>query len=648
MRRVYLSVNMWLRQWLAPPRQLLVVFAITLIPAVAGGWLTWRLIEQDRSLARQRNQENLESIADRIAAVSQQRLSELDNRVAALSAPEHMVLVTVQRDSIEVNPSGALSYYPVLPSAEEPPPAIFAEAEKYEFQLNDPMKAIDAFRALARHPSASVRAGALLRLGRNLRKAGQLENAMQAYDELARLGSTRVAGLPAALLAQEARCTVLEQMGKKFELTREARLLHDDLSSGRWPLLRAAYRFHLEEARRWMGGQAETEHEHGRNAMAGAFEWLWRQSRTGAPPARQQKILSVEGRPVLLAWRYSPDRLVALLTGPEYLERAWRGIRDFQSVRILLTDADGSAVLGAAPDGVSPHVVRTSDMTGLPWTLRIGSANPVRDLAGVAARRRLFLAGFALTMLALAAATYFSLRAIGRELAVARLQSDFVAAVSHEFRTPLTAVRQFSEMLMKGRVPTEELRQQCYQLLDREGERLQKLVEDLLDFGRIESGRDRYQFAPQDAGELVRGIVARFQDKVTPKGIHVELEAPPDALSVSADGEALGRAIWNLLDNAVKYSPDSQTVWVELKRESDSLAIRVRDRGIGIPAGEQKEIFKKFVRGSNSQLPQIAGTGVGLAIVQHIVQAHRGRIRVESQPDLGSTFTVLLPMRRPA
>jgi len=89
-------------------------------------------------------------------------------------------------------------------------------------------------------------------------------------------------------------------------------------------------------------------------------------------------------------------------------------------------------------------------------------------------------------------------------------------------------------------------------------------------------------------------------------------------------------------------------VWVELKRESDSLAIRVRDRGIGIPAREHKEIFRKFVRGSNSQLPQIKGTGIGLAIVQHIVEAHRGRIRVESQPDLGSTFTVLLPMRKPA
>ena len=115
-----------------------------------------------------------------------------------------------------------------------------------------------------------------------------------------------------------------------------------------------------------------------------------------------------------------------------------------------------------------------------------------------------------------------------------------------------------------------------------------------------------------------------------------------------ADGAALGRAISNLLDNAVKYSPGSQTVWVALKRENESLAICVRDRGIGIPANEQKEIFKKFVRGSNTHISQIKGTGVGLAMVHHIVQAHRGRIRVESAPDAGSTFTVLLPVEKRA
>src|SRR5206468_11090422 len=120
--------------------------------------------------------------------------------------------------------------------------------------------------------------------------------------------------------------------------------------------------------------------------------------------------------------------------------------------------------------------------------------------------------------------------------------------------------------------PSEEMRLHCYEMLDSESERLQKLVEDLLDFGRFEGGRYLYRFARRDAAEMVRGIVSRFQEQVAPLGVRVELDVAPDSLSVLADGDALGRAIWNLLDNAVKYSPDSPAVWVELKRQSGSLA----------------------------------------------------------------------------
>ena len=640
---------MWFRQALAPPRQLLVVFAVTLIPGVTGVWLTWRLIEQDRSLGRQRTLERLESAADRLVAATQQSLARLQKftSLPGAQAPEHTVLVVAQRDSIQTAPPGALPYLPILPAAPEASPATFAEAEKSEFQLNDPTQAIQLLHTLARHPDPAIRAGAFLRLGRTLRKTGQLNSAIEAYHELSQLASTRIAALPSPLLALEALCTLLEQAGRQPELLREATLYYEGLSTGRWPLLRAQYRFHIEEARRWAGGRPETESERVRGSLAGALDWLWHEWRAGSAAQPGQKFLAVGGRPVLLAWQSRPDGFTALLAGPEYLQQVWQRIADSPSVRLQLVDAEGNLLLGAPADGPSPQVVRTSDVTGLPWVLRVSSAHPDRDLADVAARRRLFLGGFALTMLVLAAATWFSLRAISREVAVARLQSDFVAAVSHEFRTPLTAVRQFSEMFLKGRVPSEEMRHHCYEMLDRESERLQTLVEDLLDFGRFEGGRYRYRFAHHDAAGLVRGIVSRFQEQVAPQGVRIELEVAPDSLPVLADGEALGRAIWNLLDNAVKYSPDSRTVRVELKRESGSLAILVRDRGIGIPLREHKAIFEKFVRGSNSQ-QQFKGTGIGLAMVRHIVQAHRGRIRVESRPDLGSTFTVLLPLARPA
>ena len=250
--------------------------------------------------------------------------------------------------------------------------------------------------------------------------------------------------------------------------------------------------------------------------------------------------------------------------------------------------------------------------------------------------------------LVLLAGSYFIMRAIDREQAVARLQSEFVSAVSHEFRTPLTSLRQLSEMLSKGRVPTEDLRQKSYDILSRESERLQRLVESLLDFGRIEARAFRYHYEHFDPVTLVGDLVAEFQEKAAAQGYHVELELAGEYSLIHADREALGLALRNLLDNAVKYSPDCRTVWVEMARERGRLAIRVRDQGMGIPALEQKEIFKRFVRGTGSRAANIQGTGIGLAMARHIVEALDGEIRLESEPGRGSTFTILLPMEKKA
>lgn len=198
-------------------------------------------------------------------------------------------------------------------------------------------------------------------------------------------------------------------------------------------------------------------------------------------------------------------------------------------------------------------------------------------------------------------------------------------------------------MLSKGRVPSEGLRQQSYDILARESERLQRLVESLLDFGRIEGRAVRYRFEPLDPAALVAGLVAEFQ-KAAAQRYQIELTRPEDCLRIRADREALGLALWNLLDNAVKYSPDCPTVWVEVARERGRLAIRVRDQGMGIPVSEQKEIFKKFVRGAGSRTANIKGTGIGLTMAHHIIEAHDGEIRLESEPGKGSTFTVLLPL----
>jgi two-component system sensor histidine kinase SenX3 len=153
-----------------------------------------------------------------------------------------------------------------------------------------------------------------------------------------------------------------------------------------------------------------------------------------------------------------------------------------------------------------------------------------------------------------------------------------------------------------------------------------------------------YRFERLDAASLVDDVVAGFRETAASQGFHVELQNTATPAPIHADREALGLALRNLLDNAVKYSPECRTVWVETVPFDRRLAVRVRDRGVGIPPAEQRAIFDKFVRGSTSRSAGIKGTGIGLTLARHIVDAHHGEIRLESAPGEGSTFTILLPL----
>ena len=235
-------------------------------------------------------------------------------------------------------------------------------------------------------------------------------------------------------------------------------------------------------------------------------------------------------------------------------------------------------------------------------------------------------------------------RAIGRELRVAQFQSGFVAAVSHEFRSPLTTLRTITELLAQNRIPNEARRQQSYTYLEHETKRLQRLVEDLLDFGHMESGNKLYRMGTHDAFELVREAVADVGEQAAANGFHVETNMDSVSAIVRADEEAFRRAIRNLLENAMKYSPECRTVWVDGMVADHRVSISVRDRGMGIDALEQLVIFQKFVRSDAAKKAGIKGTGLGLAMVKQISEAMGGEIRLQSEVGAGSTFTLVLPL----
>ena len=617
-----IECSMFLRFWLRPPRVLLVSFlAVTLLPAAALLWLGWRFLEQDRTLAAQRLHERREQAADLIVVALQQALAaslqQLERPVP--SGAEDAVTLAFESDRIESTPK--LLYYPLPPAPGRPATQSFARGEELEFTHQNYEGAIAAFQELTRSADAGIRAGAHLRIARNLRKAGKLDPALAEYQEMARCGSVLLEGTPADLVARRARASLLAQAGRIQEARNEAEAVASDLNGGRWQLTRAAFLHYAEAVEYRPPEQAQ--------AFAEAVEWLWDQRKL---TTSGQESMPFEGRDLTLLWRGNR----ALVAGARYAERHWfapiEPLLKSQAVRIALNQRNAQGA-----------ILRSRASTGLPWAIGVSSAEPDREAIEFASRRRLLLAAFGLLAAIVSAAGYTMIRAVNRELAAARLQSEFVAAVSHEFRTPLTLLRQITEIFAENRVADETQRQTYYRAQERATDRLHRLVESLLDFRRMEAGASRYWFHPLDPARLVQKVVGEFQSEAACNGYGVELSVRGDVPPVDADSDALTHAVWNLLDNAVKYSPQQSAVWVDVGRQGDGVAIAVRDRGLGIPPAEQKVIFDKFVRGAASRLHEIKGTGIGLAMVRNIVDAHGGKVLLESTPGVGSTFTIVLP-----
>jgi signal transduction histidine kinase len=556
---------------------------------------------------------------------------------------------------VEASPRGRLLYYPIVAPAREPASSLFAAADALEFQRRDYASAIAALGPPARAADPLTRAAVLARLGRNYRKSGGWQEALRAYEDLRRLGAAPVSGLPAELVAREALCGLLEERNEESGLRRQAAALYADLGSGRWQLSRAAYSFYASQARRRAGASDWDAERQGPLALAEGVEALWEEWQRvrrgeGMPAGRRCRRFS--DRPILLVWRSTPDRMAALAAGAGYVESRW--IRALEPVlanhhaRVMLADSDGRPVWGSLEHGAGRPAVRVPSLTQLPWTIQAVSRGGHALRESVAVRRRLLVAGFCVMALLVLAGSYFIGRAVSRELEVARIQSDFVSAVSHEFRTPLTSLCQFAELLAKGRVPSEERRQQFYEVLTRESQRLRRLVEGLLNFGRLEAGALRYQFERLDPAEVLGRVVAEFRLEADLGGRQVQVSVNGSMRAIRADREAVSCVVWNLLDNAVKYSPEGSTVWVDLKPAGKRVSVAVRDEGAGIAPDEQNKIFQKFVRGAAARERSVQGTGVGLAVARRIVRAHGGDITVESEPGRGSTFTVWLPIAEEA
>jgi signal transduction histidine kinase len=256
----------------------------------------------------------------------------------------------------------------------------------------------------------------------------------------------------------------------------------------------------------------------------------------------------------------------------------------------------------------------------------------------------LYAAGIALILCITLLAGYLLLRDVSREIEVAEMRSHFVASVSHELKTPLTAIRMFAETLAMGRATDERTRTEYLQTVVNESERLSRLVDNVLDFSRIERGKKIYRMQSVSLPEIVRAAARAMQYPLTQEGFTLNVSIDELFPAVRADADALEQAVLNLLANAMKYSGDAREIDLCLEHSETEAVIKVVDRGIGISPEDQSRIFEKFYRVRSSQSERVPGTGLGLTLATHIVKAHGGRLRVSSEVGCGSTFSICLPL----
>jgi signal transduction histidine kinase len=242
-----------------------------------------------------------------------------------------------------------------------------------------------------------------------------------------------------------------------------------------------------------------------------------------------------------------------------------------------------------------------------------------------------------------AAGVALSARAAIREVRLAEMKSDFVASVSHELKTPLAKIQLFADTLKSGRVRSPQKLQEYAEIISSQATKLSVQIARILDFGRIEAGRGRYEMQEIDVRAVLSSALASFEHQLSQNDFDVELDVPEVEVPLNGNAEKLQQVFENLITNAVKYSETTHFLHVKLRPVNGHVRVDFTDRGIGIPKGDQRRIFRKFYRGPQPRSKPVTGSGLGLAIVDHIVRAHGGRVTVNSAPGQGSTFAVILP-----
>ena len=539
---------------------------------------------------------------------------------------------------------------------------MLARGELEEFAHGRPAAAVRIYRDLiGASENAAQRAFASLSLARALQRAGNPDSAATEYRAILDAPSevTDEHDVPLALYA--ARGLVL--LGAHLEDVTER--LRIELQVDLWPTPKAAYllRSLIEEL---IGADADDGRDWPQErleARSGSVELEAMRRRADRCIENLERLLELQGRfPELLrsyraAAAGGAESPLWFPLGPEPWLLAVVPRGEDAAIVVVVDARRVFATLQSrqAPSGLhfgESRLVTQWDRGAEP----LGAGFPglglallprleAEPLAGWGLRGT-FYGGALVTMVSLTLfGAYLLWRDVRREVHLAEVRSRFVSAVSHELRTPLTSIRMYAESLRMGRPRDPDKRERYLDTIAGESERLSRLLDNVLDFAKVERGERTYQRTPTDLGNVAEAAVRSIRQLLARGNFDIAVRVEPDLPPVPVDPDAVERAVLNLLTNAMKYSRGEDDITLDVSLRDAHVAIAVTDRGVGIAPEEQERIFEEFYRTGTPENDSIPGTGLGLTLVRHIVESHGGKIEVESVPGHGSTFTLLFPLR---
>lgn len=657
-------------------RRVLPLYLIAIVvPTLVLLYLGLQAVRRQREAIASLSVSNLHLSGDRLAAELERRAAELaeaalhDPEVAYLSlpvdgrfTPEVAARIRSGFDRIQARHPIARHFFLLqgnalrFPMLRTPPPQplqassrsnskaaqlfaqLFFEAEDQELRLQRPDLALEGYsQSYQLAVPGAWKARALERVARCLQKTHQEGKAQEAYRTLLE----RYGNLYDPFFRPYALVAILEL--KAPELVPE---MQRQLLRGQWELSAEQVDYFLER----LAAQSNTPQKTSETEFLAHFRLAQalEEKFQHQGPLRPGEVyaLAFTRGPANYQTYYTqwaapgePETLVGLSVNLEWVQQkllpqSLAGLGMLQQARLVASGSkdanpvDGG-VVNAAFKGAFPF-----------WELAIEPASG----AGLAASSRdtlIFELSTVLVLSLLVLSVSLLIRDVFRQMEMGRLRADFVSGISHELKTPLTLIRLYGETLLEGGEFPEAERRGYYQVITREGERLTRLIEKVLDFSRIDRDRKQYHLQEGDLAATIAGAVQIYGEYLKRRGFSIETDFTPRLPPARFDPEAVSQAVLNLLDNAAKYSAESKFVGVRLLAREDRVIFEVEDHGIGIPASEQEKLFEQFYRAPGATGK--GGYGLGLYLVKHIMDAHEGRVEVESEAGRGSRFRLIFP-----